>query len=322
MNAFATVTLNPCIDKTLYFYSEFRTGTLNRAKHSVMNPGGKGVNVSRVFRQFDIDVPMFGIAGGETGKLFQELLMREGIHSSFAKSAAETRLCIKMIDSMGVCTEANEAGGPFSAEEYEEFEKKLLSYVEHSDTTVFLGGSIPEGIPKYAYRDLGNKLKARNANVVLDADGEALRYGLEAHPMLIKPNDAELARLTGKEITGDTPEERVYSAARIAKDAAKTYETEILCTLGADGALWTNGKTAYRVNAPNVPLRGFTGAGDTFLAAYFLCRAPGSCTPVPIALRAGASAAAAKVSMPGTQIPDRDQLQDYYDRTKAVELKI
>lgn len=49
-----TVTLNPSLDKTLYFDGRFTPGTLNRAKQAVEHAGGKGINVARMYRLLDL----------------------------------------------------------------------------------------------------------------------------------------------------------------------------------------------------------------------------------------------------------------------------
>lgn len=327
---YAALTLNPCIDKTLYFSGTFSAGKLNRAENTVMSAGGKGVNVSRVLKKLgETDAPSFGFRGGETGGLLLSLLEKENLQIRFTESNADTRMCIKMIDGDGICTEANEPGGPFTEEETQTLFESLLSYAEKEETTVFLGGSIPRGIEKTAYRTLTEQLKHRGARVILDADGDALKYGLEAKPFMIKPNDAELSMLTGRRIGGETREDRISAAASLARETAKTYDTRVLCTLGADGAIWTDGTRCYAVNAPKVPLRGFTGAGDTFLAAFVhtlstsnVENSVGTVDNCPEigALRYGASAAAAKVASPGTEIPEKEAMEARLPQIFAVKL--
>ena len=52
---FGTVTLNPCIDKTVTVEG-FNTGELNRITSSIQQPAGKGINASIVYNNL----------GGET----------------------------------------------------------------------------------------------------------------------------------------------------------------------------------------------------------------------------------------------------------------
>lgn len=317
MERFISLTLNPCIDKTMFFKNPFRAGELNRAQDSLMSAGGKGINVSRVLKRFDIYAPSFSFEGGETGRLLMALLKLEELPAYFQPCSSETRMCVKMIDENGGCTEANETGGPFTEGEFRKLTDEFCNYTARERSTVFLGGSIPRGIPQDAYRMLILRLSGIGARVILDADGEALRYGLESHPLLIKPNEKELSTLCGKKISGKTAEERLRCAARMAKETALKYRTQVLCTLGADGALYTDGACLYAVNAPRVPVRGFTGAGDTFLAAFVAARSRG--LPDPEALRRGASAAAAKVASPGTEIPGKEDMERRLDEVRLLE---
>lgn len=64
-----TVTLNPSLDKTLYFDGRFTPGTLNRAKQAVEHAGGKGINVARMYRLLDLQATAFGFLGGDNGNI-------------------------------------------------------------------------------------------------------------------------------------------------------------------------------------------------------------------------------------------------------------
>ena len=112
-----TVTLNPSLDKTLYFDGRFTPGTLNRAKQAVEHAGGKGINVARMYRLLDLQATAFGFLGGDNGNILAKKMLAEHIACHFVKTEMPTRCCYKMIDQYGVCTEANEAGGPIREEE-------------------------------------------------------------------------------------------------------------------------------------------------------------------------------------------------------------
>lgn len=313
----ATLTLNPCLDKTLFFEKEFAAGRLNRAQDSVLCAGGKGLNVSRVLRQLGGDGIAYGFSGGDTGVILEKLLAREEINHALVHTRAQTRMCMKMIDAEGVCTEANEAGGPILKKELATLLQRIhlfLSDESDEPCCFFLSGSVPAGIDKHVYADLIRFYKEKNVRFVLDADGEALAAGVAESPYLIKPNLQELSGLMHFEI--DSIATAVYASRRIAE----AYGTRVLCTLGEQGSVYTDADCSWQISAPRVPVRGFTGAGDTYLAAFLYLYHGGM--PLTDALQMGAAMAAAKVASPGTAIPTREEAEIYRDRVSVTKIEL
>lgn len=322
----ATLTLNPCIDKTLYFKGAFKTDALNRAAYAMLNAGGKGINVARIYRRLGIRASAYGFSGGAMGELLSTLLAKEDIKAVFTETSCDTRMCIKLIDADGVCTEANEAGGPMLETEYAALKKQLSGFLTEceqadEDGILFAGGSVPAGLDKSIYREIIGMFAHSRVRFILDADGEALRYGLEGSPWLIKPNAFELSGLVGYEITGRDAREKAIAAAKASRRICAEYGTNVLCTLGGDGAVYTGDDGAYYVNAPHVTMRGFTGAGDTFLASFVFAYEKNG-RDMESALCFASSAAAAKVELAGTEMPDKNGMMRFVDLVHAEKLDI
>jgi fructose-1-phosphate kinase PfkB-like protein len=163
-----------------------------------------------------------------------------------------------------------------------------------------MGGSVPQGVEKAVYKRLITLLKERGIYCALDSDGEALRLGMEAGPALIKPNLYELSLLIGRKVGPD-------GAAGECAALYGTTGTEILCTLGGDGAVFAGKEGVFRVSSPRVTVRGFTGAGDTALAV-FLFRQFWRGDSAREALERANAAASVKVQLPSTTMPTREQL--------------
>ena len=72
---------------------------------------------------------------------------------------------------------------------------------------------------------------------------------------------------------------------------------EVVVTLGAEGALWTDGRTVARVPAWLVAEADTTGAGDAFAAGLLAARLAGAGPRE--ALDAGCALAAQAVARPG-----------------------
>ena len=71
-----TVTLNPALDKTVEIPS-FTIDSVNRITAMRTDPGGKGINVSKVISKLGGKSIAVGILGGGTGKSILSALERD-----------------------------------------------------------------------------------------------------------------------------------------------------------------------------------------------------------------------------------------------------
>ena len=71
-----TVTLNPAVDKT-YTAESLILGQVNRMESVNNIAGGKGINVTKVLRQYGYPVTALGFFGGYSGKMIEDAM--EGI---------------------------------------------------------------------------------------------------------------------------------------------------------------------------------------------------------------------------------------------------
>ena len=136
-----TLTLNPAVDRTMYFDGIFKAGELNRSRESFDTAGGKGINVTRVAKRLGMDSTAYGFVGrGGGGQLFESLLRRESVDTDFVYTEADTRINIKMIDRDNICTEANLPGGPVTKSETDELFNKLTENNSPVSTDWFVMG--------------------------------------------------------------------------------------------------------------------------------------------------------------------------------------
>jgi sugar/nucleoside kinase (ribokinase family) len=117
---------------------------------------------------------------------------------------------------------------------------------------------------------------------------------------LLLPNADEARVLTGE----PDPERAATLLARRLSDGASPagfirQSTEVVVTLGAAGALWSDGERVVRVPAEAVEVIDTTGAGDAFAAGLLAARADGA-EPVE-ALAAGCRLAARAVARIGAR---------------------
>ena len=168
-----------------------------------MLAGGKGINVARALKRLDVPVVATGLAGGRTGTRIVEELTEEAILNDFVRIRDESRTSTAVVDpTAGTYTEINEWGPKVSEDELEILLDKLR-YLSRGASTVVFAGSLPRGVDEGFYADAVREMTRLGARVVLDAEGEPLRRGIEAEPWLVSPNQHEAEQLVGQELEDD-----------------------------------------------------------------------------------------------------------------------
>ncbi len=320
---FYTVTLNPCFDRTVRLSEPLTPGTLHRlAAHATVTPGGKGVNVSRALTALGAENIALAAVGGERGIAYLDALRAEGIKAEALPSSG-VRENISVLSAGGTQTELNEPG--FPAPDAEAAATAYLKANLKRGDTVILSGSLPPECDAGVYARLTEAAHAAEANVVVDASGEALSLALDAGADLIKPNTDEFRALCREKLPaailpGDTCTDaarRCLALSDAAEEYVGVYGGTILVTDGAYGAVYAD--TDAVVYSPAEPVetpRALKGAGDTYLAA-FLWATLARRMPVFEAMRAATSAAAALVAC-GT-LPEKDALLALYESEKKEQ---
>jgi len=255
-----TVTLNPAMDKTLTIV-DFTIGDVNRVSKLRYDIGGKGINVSKVLKNFGIESTCTGFLGGIWKETFQAELTKRKINNSFINISHDTRTNTKIVDSINeTYTDVNEPGPNISKVEMDEFLIKFKSLCGPSDIVVLSGGVSPS-ISKDIYRKLIKTAKEKGSFVILDADGELLKEGIKEKPNIIKPNEHELEILLNK--TLDTEEEIIREAKKLIDSGIGS----VLISRGHKGAIYVTGKDTLYCNGLKVPVKSTVGAGDSMVAA-------------------------------------------------------
>ncbi len=255
-----TVTMNPALDKTATI-EEFKLGEVNRITSLRQDPGGKGINVSKVAKKLGTTSAALTILAGSTGKKIASMVEDAGINLEAFEVAGETRTNLKVADpKLGTNTDINEPGPTISESDIQAFTESLEKRVQPGDIVV-ISGSIPRGVTPHIYAELTRVLKKSGAKVFVDADGEPLKYALDAQPNLIKPNDIELSRLLGKKLND---EKDIAQAAQ--ELVAQGIET-VVVSMGGEGAIFAQAGVTLFARAPKVKVGSTVGAGDSVVAA-------------------------------------------------------
>lgn len=289
----ATVTLNPSLDKTLTVDALVADDT-NRAVAVRLDPGGKGINVSRVVREFGGQTLAMGLLGGHNGELVKHALTDEGIATDFNWIDGETRENLILEDKRTGEQYRINAPGPYvRVEEGDRMKRKLSGWDRRPDYIVF-SGSVPPGMSKEIYRELIEDARTKGLKTALDADSTALRAGVAARPTVVKPNRYELERFVGHELKGEEP---LVEAAR--ELIGQGVELVILSD-GPHAAYAISAGEVWVATPPAIEAQSAVGAGDSMLGGVLWRLTCGA--SLEEALAWGVAAGAATAMTPGTEL--------------------
>lgn len=252
-----TVTLNPSIDFIVRL-EDLTLGSVNRMDSDDKFAGGKGINVSRILKRLDIDNTATGFIGGFTGRFLEEGLAAEGISTEFVKVDQDSRINVKIKAQEE--TEINGAGPVISPEQLAELSEFLVKLTD-KDTVVF-AGSAPANLGNGVYKALIPLVRNTGAQVVCDFEGQTLLDALEFQPLLVKPNNHELADIFGVELNGLDDIEH-YGRLLIEKGAQN-----VIISMAGDGALLVTKDAAYFAKPIKGTVKNSVGAGDSMVAGF------------------------------------------------------
>lgn len=263
-----TVTLNPALDKTVEIPG-MALDTVNRITEMRTDPGGKGINVSKVIAKLGGESCAVGILGGESGKMLEKLLEDELFATQFHFVEGQTRTNLKIIDREGhTNTDINEPGLTVTAADLDALLGELLGEIQPGDIVV-IAGSLPKGAPQDTCRTWTAACRKAGARVFLDADGALLAEGIKAAPYLVKPNDDELSRLAGRKL--ETIEELTTEGKKLLEQGIE----RVVISLGGRGALYLRKGSTIYAEGLKVPVGSTVGAGDSVVAALAFAEAQG-----------------------------------------------
>ncbi|TWS17884.1 1-phosphofructokinase family hexose kinase [Tsukamurella asaccharolytica] len=304
-----TVTANPSLDRLVALGGPLRRGAVHRAEGAAADPGGKGVNVSRVVHAAGEGT--VAVLPADQGDPLLAGLSRLGVPAIPVPVGHEVRSNITVTEPDGTTTKLNAPGAPLAPEAVRALEDAILSAADGA-AWLALCGSLPPGLPDGWYARLADRLGAGGPRIAVDTSGPALAASAVRGVALLKPNAEELAELVGRGSEAGAEFESRAAAGDLGPVRAAAEELQrvtggaVLATLGAAGALLVTAEGAWAATPPPVTVRSTVGAGDSSLAGYLIAHARGADAPQRLSLAVAYGAAAA--ALPGTQAPRPEEL--------------
>lgn len=169
-----TLTVNPCIDRTIVI-GHLEHGKSHRIEKTILDFSGKGINVALALAELGADVTAV-CADHEDGVERDFFASHKNISSVLIPAKGATRVNIKLFEKQTHhMTEFNERGTPADDTQVNHFRAALCNLAKSSDLVV-LAGSLSPGFPSDFYREIGQMFRQMNVPFILDASKEVLRY--------------------------------------------------------------------------------------------------------------------------------------------------
>jgi len=255
------------------------------AARVVQRGGGAGANVAVWLARSGATVTLIGCVGDDpAGREAARALAAEGVDVQLAIDAARpTGTCVVLVEPGGERSMLPDAGANAGLQAVAL--PQDAAHLHLAGYALLHPGSRPAARALLAAaRDAGLGVSVDPASAAPLKGANAFLEWVQGVDLLV-PNRDEAAVLTGMR----DPE----AAARALTAQAR----EVVVTLGAEGALWSDGASQLRAPALDVHAVDTTGAGDAFAAGLLAARMAGA--EPSDALGAGCSLAALAVARAG-----------------------
>lgn len=264
-------------------------------------PGGKGANQAYAIGKLGGDVAMIGAVGDDdAGQILLNNLKSVNVDTSGIEIVNDNvtgQAYIYVDDNGQNCITVISGANAVVDRDMIDRSMELIDDAEY----VVMQLEVPIDTVKYV-KDIaiskGKKVIIDPAPAIKNPDTNLWRGCY-----IIKPNELELATLTGKKLNN------IEEYKKAAIELQKTGADFVISTLGGDGAIAYDGENIKNFDCKKTTVVDTTAAGDTFTAGLVIGLNEGK--SIEEAINFGQSAAAITVSRKGAQtsIPSRDEIQ-------------
>ena len=308
-----TLTVNPALDRIV---TVDRLVFEDRAyiESTTEAAGGRGINAARVLTSFGATVTAVTTSGGDTGRKFEEHLQGDQFSKEVVRIRNGIRTNLTISDRQGLSVKLNERGPKISPLEQSRIIRAVEKLLPQSSWAL-LCGSLPPDVDPHLYTKLIELAAKHKVETLLDTDGDALLYGVEAKPTIVKPNQSEAERLLNTALI--TRSQLIEAVQRIKAMGPDS----VVLSLGSRGVIAaTSTEGVLEVIPPVVEALCPIGAGDAMSAA--IVWALDRQQSFSEALRWGVAAGTASSKLPGITLADMEQAKQIYPQTQITRIVV
>ncbi len=253
-----TICPNPSIDCTMEL-DNLNVGMLNRISSKIETYSGKALNVAIGIARLNKKCMATGFMFNNQAKLFEHTLEKEKVDYSFIYNDGNARVNYKIIDKKSMLTEINDKGETVTKEKQNELIELIKKLSNNVDIAV-MSGSLPKGVePEFYGRALS--VIPKSVKLIVDTEKENMLSALDNEIYMVKPNLRELENFANQELL--TKKDMLKACGKYLDKGVKN----VLLSLGAEGAILTDGTESYFCKSANVAVNSTVGAGDCMISA-------------------------------------------------------
>lgn len=253
-----TITLNPAYD--VHAYAEhFMPFHENLATVTSREAGGKGVNLSRALKNGGTENTAVIVLGKDNCGEFKAELKAAGLTALLLEKPGCIRENLTLHCADAPETRISFSGFPASDSLLDEV-AALLDV--DTDTVITFTGRVASGMSMEKVKAFLKDQQAKGAKIVLDSKSFSIEDIFEVQPWLIKPNQEEISEYLGCQV--DTIDDAIEKAQIFVRQGI----TNVMVSLGEQGALLLHGGSCYIATPPAVDAISTIGAGDSSLAGF------------------------------------------------------
>lgn len=303
-----TLTLNPAYDVHA-FSGNFEPYHESLAEITSREAGGKGINISRALTNGGIPNTAVAVLGKENCGDFKAALQQLSLDCILLEKEGRIRENLTLH-----CAGKPETRISFSGFSLDDgILDEVLSQLQVDDQTVVtVTGRLPSGVSSQKAKSFLHQLQTQGARIVLDSKSFSLADILEVQPWLIKPNQEEISEYLDCEV--QTVEQAMKKAAVFAAHGI----SNVMVSLGEQGAMLICGGKTYIAVPPAITPVSTVGAGDSmiagFLGAAYYGHGPDACLKMAVAYGTAACLTA------GTLPPQKEEADRIYDQVDIREV--
>lgn len=304
---------NPSIDCTIEL-DALNVGKLNRTRNKIETYSGKALNVAKGIARLGEKSVATGFMFEDHAKLFEHVLEKEGVEHKFIYNKGSARVNYKIIDKRSMLTEINDRGESVGKDK----QKELISLVKDlslDSDIVVMSGSLPKGVEAEFYGEVLKVVPSR-AKIIVDTEKDNMNAVLNSgvKVFMVKPNLTELESFSGGTLS-DT-----IDMIRASRKYIDKGVENVMVSLGADGALLTDGTRHFYCKSASVAVNSTVGAGDSMVAAA--CVGLYNGVSRDGVLKMSVAAGTAAITTSGTNLFYKDKFDEIYNKIYVEEIKL